>query len=384
MKVKDVENKQWTTCWSHAQRGCGLVNQEFQSQQRIMISGIKAEAIRFRFSNFYDDQTVRLRNGYLLLSDRRIAFGFDGKSEATLCPGDSVVCDAIDLSIAKQDQFVLCYEIDATHPCTSGIDLSRDEHFSTKGVIAYLFHAIDVISSDYKGCICAFGDSIVELDQWTKVLSKLVAEDDYVLVNQGIGGNRLLRELEEVCMDPLHAYVLEGTTASQAIEKPVMFSNIPLTKQCFGKAGLHRFQHDVIDTHANLKAVICAIGVNDLYQPATFCAKESELPTIEELQLGYQQLWNLVPRDKVDLFVAGITSFQLSDGASVQKEQMRLTLNAWMSEMQECYVGFDDLLCDTSGVLLDEMHDGDHLHPNQKGGAVMAKRIYEMVRKRLV
>lgn len=374
----------WTTCWSHAQRGCGLVNQEFQSQQRITISGIKAEAIRFRFSNFYDEQTVRLSHGYLSLSNQCIAFGFDGKSEVTLCPGDSVVCDGIDLPITKQDQFVLCYEIDAKHPCTSGIDLSREEHFSANGVIAYLFHAIDVISPDYKGCICAFGDSIVELDQWTKVLSHMVEVDSYVLVNQGISGNRLLRGLEEVCMDPLHAYVLEGTTAQQEIEQPVWFRNIPLSKQWFGKAGLLRFQHDVLETHANLKAVICAIGVNDLYQPGTFCARESELPTMEELQLGYQELWNLVPKDKVCLFVAGITSFQLSSGASSQKEQMRLNLNAWMSEMQECYIGFDDLLCNTSGVLLDEMHDGDHLHPNQKGGAVMAKRIYEMVRKRLV
>lgn len=384
MKVKDVENKQWTTCWSHAQRGCGLVNQEFQPEQRITISGIKAEAFRFRFSNFYDDQNVCLHHAYILLSNHRIELTFDGKQDIILGLGDSVVCDAIDRSIAKQDQFVLCYEIDAKHPCTSGIDLSRDEHFSTKGVIAYLFHAIDVISSDYKGCICAFGDSIVELDQWTKVVSKLVAEDGYVLVNQGIGGNRLLRDVQEVCMDPLHAYVLEGTTAEQEIEQPVWFRNIPLSKQWFGKAGLQRFQHDVIDTHANLKAVICAIGVNDLYQPGTFCATPSELPSIPELQLGYQQLWNMVPRDKVELCVAGITSFQLSSGASPQKETMRLQINAWMKDMQECYIGFDDLLCDTSGVLLDEMHDGDYLHPNEKGGAMMAKRIYEMVRKRLV
>lgn len=372
-------NKQWTTLWSHAQRGCGLLNATFQSNQELTITGIQAEKIRLRFSNFYDHQSIRLHHVRCHRSHQWIPVSFQGASEVALGLNDSVVCDEIALSLRKEDILLVSYELDAKQPCASGIDLSRDPCCDGKGNIAYLFHGIDGFC-EQKGCICAFGDSIVEMDHWTSMLSSYLETDDMVLVNQGISGNRLLRQLINVHFDAAHMAMLKDTKLA---EKDVQtIKQIPLGSQCFGKSGLQRLQHEILDTHANLKAVICAIGVNDLYQPGTFCAQRCELPSLEELQLGFKRCWHQIKNQGSTLWIAGITPFQKSSGSDAEKENLRIKLNAWMKQLHpDSYIGFDDLLCDAQGVLMDELHDGDHLHPNEKGGTIMAKRIYETIRK---
>ena len=68
-----------------------------------------------------------------------------------------------------------------------------------------------------------------------------------------------------------------------------------------------------------------------------------------------------------------------------EKEMMRLALNEWMkqSTLPDGFVAFDDILCDTNHVLFDDVHIGDHLHPNAYGGKKMANKIYQQLEKLL-
>ena len=376
----------WVTWWSHAQRGCGLINQQQPTHQCVNIHRLpEASAIRFRFSNFYDTQDVEITNVTLTYHDQEFPITFQKASTYILHQDETILSDPVDIHCMAKDTLILDYDIITQQACTSGIDVSNDQDIQTDGVVIYLFHGIDIISKDIKGCICVFGDSIVEMAQWTNVLKEMLKEKGYVLINQGISGNRLLKDLQHIQMDASHAYILEGTTAQQKIEEPKIFQHIPITKQCFGKPGIKRLKQEILDTHNHMKAIICAIGINDLYQPGTFCAELLELPTLEEMQQAYTNIWQQIKDSECDLLVVGITSFLASDGASTEKEMMRLALNEWMkqSTLPDGFVAFDDILCDTNHVLFDDVHIGDHLHPNAYGGKKMANKIYQQLEKLL-
>lgn len=379
-----MKTDSWITCWSHAQRGCGLVQKNDESHQRIEIHHLPyASAIRFRFSNFYDIQTIEIQHAKITWRNKTIPLYFQHTSTYHLASDETILSDPLDINITSSDVLVLEYDIISSHPCTSGIDVSRDKNISTNGTLVYVFHGIDIVSDEIKGCICAFGDSIVELDQWTQVLAPMVKEKGYILINQGISGNRILRDLQHIKIDAAHASILEGTTAKQEIKETVVFDQIPITKQCFGKPGIKRLKKEILDTHCHMRAMICAIGVNDLYQPGTFCADISELPTLLEMQQAYTYMWKEIKDAGSILLAAGITSFLKSDGGSEEKERMRQDVNTWMkqSTLPDGFVAFDDVLCDEHHVLLDEVHDGDHLHPNVIGGKKMAKKIYEQLER---
>lgn len=379
-----MKTDSWVTWWSHAQRGCGLINQNQTTHQCITIHHLpEVSAIRFRFSNFYDIQDVKIANVRLTYHDQVFPVTFQQASTYILHQDETILSDSMDIHILSKDSLILDYDIISLQACTSGIDVSNDQDIQTDGEVIYLFHGMDIISKDIKGCICAFGDSIVEMAQWTNVLKEMLKENGYVLLNHGISGNRLLKDLQHIQMDASHAYILEGTTAQQDIKEPIIFQHIPITKQCFGKPGIKRLKKEILDTHCHMKAIICAIGVNDLYQPGTFCADISELPTLEDMKQAYTNAWQQIKASGCHLLVAGITSFLKSDGASIEKEKMRLALNEWMkqSTVPDGFVAFDDILCDTNHVLFDDVHIGDHLHPNQTGGKKMANKIYQQLEK---
>lgn len=374
----------WVTWWSHAQRGCGLVNQNQPTHQCVHIHHLpEVSAMRFRFSNFYDTQDVKIEHVRLTYHDQVVPITFQKASTYILHQDETILSDPLDIHITSNDTLTLEYDIVSQQACASGVDVSNDQDIQTDGVLVYLFHGMDIISKDVKGCICAFGDSIVEMAQWTSVLKEMLKEKGYVLINQGISGNRMLKDLQHIQMDASHAYILEGTTVQQDIEKPRIFHHIPMSKQCFGKPGMKRLKKEILDTHCRMKSVICAIGVNDLYQPGTFCADISELPTLEEMKQAYTYMWQQIKDAGCDLLVAGITSFLKSDGGSDEKERMRQDINTWMKQsiLPDGFVAFDDILCDENHVLLDDVHIGDHLHPNLTGGKKMAKTIYEELEK---
>lgn len=67
----------WVTWWSHAQRGCGLINQQQPTHQCVNIHRLpEASAIRFRFSNFYDTQDVEITNVTLTYHDQEFPITF--------------------------------------------------------------------------------------------------------------------------------------------------------------------------------------------------------------------------------------------------------------------------------------------------------------------
>lgn len=362
----------WTTWWSKAQRGMGVKPLEITPRQIVHIKLPKCSMVRFRFSAFYDHSSSKIKNVFLQsIQDERIyELTFHGNREANLRAFESIVSDAFSYPIHSDEELILTYEIDNEEGCMSGVSLSPFDVITSSSNIALGFHGVDVVSDELKGCICVFGDSIVEQGMYTKILRDRLLPYGYVVINAGIRGNRLLRQLEDV-MYP------------QADGKMRRLHDIPLHKQCFGIAGIARFHRDVLSYHQNVCHVLIAIGINDLYQPGTFCANRTELPTLLDMKEGYESLVSFLQVYQLTYTFCAITPFYEAISKDTKKEDLRMQINAWLRQFCEhtSFIDFDDALMDEHHCLRAGFHNGDGLHPNVDGVRIMAKLLENEMRR---
>lgn len=357
----------WTTWWARAQRGVGLMNEKCSSHIEIIIHDLPCcEAMRLTFGAGYDSQPVTIKNVYCYSHNmQKENVTFQGQNIYHIQPQDIIISDEIKISHLATD-IHLVYDIETknNYQCASGFGLELYDSITSLTPIVYLLRSIEITGSSLKGCLVAFGDSITEQGHWTTPLSKMLKEQGYVLLQLGISGNRLLRELENVNMkrDDYEDIHLEHK----------IYTHIPLSKQCFGKAGMKRFQEDVLTCH-NCLGLILAIGVNDLYQPGTFCANIQEFPALKDMQYGYQYIQRLFPSERI--LAIGLTPFLGAEASSIGKEKVRQQINNWLKDHFQYYLSFDEILLNEFLQMKSQYHNGDYLHPNQEAGEIMANYI---------
>ena len=188
------------------------------------------------------------------------------------------------------------------------------------------------------------------MSKWTKPLAKRLEEaygDQYVLLNSGIAGNCLL-------------YKVPGPMES-----------------VFGEMGTKRFAQDVLEV-PNLYAVIIGLGVNDIsyYNDETkgdinLEAFQTEITKIvDELHQRNVRviMQTITPRNKVARTMGKYFP---------EMEEQRFLWNDWIRS-----AGIFDYVFDAEEVVRDQdengyffkegLHMGDHLHPNEEGGRLLA------------
>ena len=187
-------------------------------------------------------------------SDRPLTFG--GKSSFRLMPGVVVVSDPVDLDVPPLSDLAvsLFFPGNTETPTTHSTGL-RPTYVSTDGDFTgaaefplagttqqyYWLSSVEVAAPEDAGAIVAFGDSITDgarstpdtNHSWTALLATRLAANKATaklgVVNEGIGGNRLLTD----------ASGLAGVSA------------------------LARFDHDVL-SHPSVKWLMILEGINDI------------------------------------------------------------------------------------------------------------------------
>lgn len=338
------QEKQWITTWSYAQRGVG--SDTPKARERMMTYQVKSQhhgdKIRLTLANAYTDKTQKI--SYLAIAteqDKTFEIvSVAGKPVINLLPNEIQQTDDINKTVRRGDilYIKIVYDTQITQGCTllAGIDV----HIDTKAAT-----------------IVAFGDSITEQSYFVTPLAQAVYErlgDNFSLVNAGISGNRLLKG----------------------------FSTVPVTWQYFGLSGVERFERDVFAVNSNVKAVIIALGVNDLHQPGTDpLIPVDEIPTFDEMVAGYERLFYLAHQHHCKVYVATITPFIgfTVDVKNAEKESLRNRLNDWLLKHAKVTGVYD-----FNGVLaskhdptrLSSQYDsGDMLHPSEYGGLAMSQII---------
>ena len=371
----------------------GATDQTFRMIVRPDVWGRQA---RFRLSNAFGTKPVTFDNAFLGLQEsgsavvagtnRPVLFG--GKKSTTVAPGQSVVSDPVSLDFVKSSadpllkgrklsiSFHIAGEsgpmtwhakalttsyLTAPGAGSKGADIAETAFpFSTTSW--YFLDEVDMRVANSPKVVVAFGDSITDGtattingdDRWPDVLSRRLHAkygDEFVVVNQGIGGNQVAGPAEYTPSKPIPG----------------------------GPAAVSRLYRDIISL-PGVKTVIWMEGIND------FGADTPVDRVTEGFTKGVATLRQKI--QGVRIYAATLTSALNSTIASHGRPEVdakRKALNDFLrtSKIFDGVFDFDAVtLEEGSGELKPAMRPnsstggpGDKLHPNRAGYAAMANAI---------
>jgi len=372
----------------------GARNQTFRLIVRPDVWGRQA---RIRLSNAFgtrpvtfDDAFVGLQeSGSAIVAGTNRAILFKGKKGVTVPPGESVVSDPVTLEFVKSAASPLLrgrklgvsfHVAGESGPMTwhakalttsyltppdagSKGQETAETAFPFSTASWYFLDEVDMRVANNTKVIVAFGDSITDGslstingdDRWPDVLSRRLHArfgDEFVVVNQGIGGNQVAGPAEYTPANPFPG----------------------------GPAAVSRLDRDIISL-PGVTAVVWMEGIND------FGAAAATVETvIEGFTKGAATLRQKIPGVKI--YAATLTATLNSTIGSYGQPEVdakRKALNQFLrtSKVFDGVVDFDAAtLDDKTGETLPIMQPnssiggpGDKIHPNRAGYAAMANAV---------
>jgi len=350
---------------------------------------------RIRLSNAFGSKPVTFDGAYLGLQESGAAVLkgtnqpvlFDGKKSVTVAPGESIVSDAVALPfvatppspLLKGRKLAVSFHVvgesgpmtwhakalQTSYLTAPGAGaLGQDEGESAFPYSTTSWYFLDEVAMNLPNkaqVIVAFGDSITDGtgttingdDRWPDVLSRRLHAaygDDFVVVNQGIGGNRVVG--------------------------PDDYATKPIGG---GPGALTRLDRDIASL-PGVTTVIWLEGIND------FGADTSAEAVMEGYNKGVTMLRQKIPG--VRIFVATLTSALNSTIPTHGRKEVdakRKALNEFFrgSKLFDGVIDFDKATVDpATGEVKVEFQPnsstggpGDKLHPNRAGYAAMANAI---------
>lgn len=350
---------------------------------------------RIRLSNVFGSKPVTFDGAYIGLQESGAAVLkgtnqpvlFDGKKSVTVAPGRSIVSDAVALPFVASPPSPLLkgrklavsfHVVGESGPMTWHAKALQTSYLTAPGAGAlgqdegesafpysttswYFLDEVAMNLANKAQVIVAFGDSITDGtgttingdDRWPDVLSRRLHAaygDDFVVVNQGIGGNRVVG--------------------------PDDYATKPIGG---GPGALTRLDRDIA-TLPGVATVIWLEGIND------FGADTSAEAVMEGYNKGVAMLRQKIPGVKI--FAATLTpalNSSIQTHGRKEVDAKRKALNEFLrnAKIFDGVVDFDKATLDpATGEVKAEFQPnsstggpGDKLHPNRAGYAAMANAI---------
>ena len=312
-------------------------------------------------------------------TDTPVAVTFGGQPGVTIPPGKRVVSDEAHFKFpAQSDVAVSLYVPGQTMTATTGHGFADTTNYSAEGdqtaatdltdakeMAAWRYVVELEVGTATQGSIICLGDSITDgahstrdaNHRWPDVLAARLLADPAIgerlgVLNEGIGGNRILRD---------------GT----------------------GPALLARLDRDVFNTGGyyatGRRYVILLEGINDIghaYDPngkrnsanqTDAPVTAAELIAADHLVIVRAHAWGL------KIFGATLTPYVGAKYSSPEGEKVRAALNDWIRNGGEFdgVVDFDKATRDPANPtqFLPAYDSGDHLHPSDAGYKAMGEAI---------
>lgn len=366
----------WTMAPAPSEAGVGLNNHTVRMHPRVSIGG---DTVRIRVSNAYGQGKLVIGAAYVGLRDKGPAvvpgserqLTFNGSSTTTIAAGALVVSDAVRLEVPPlADLAVSLYlpgEILPSFQIT-GRYARQTNYISPPGNFAaaitmpvgkitdewFFVSGVDVLASRDTGGVVALGDSLTDGNisthdaycRWPDQLARrLIARQggrQLGVMNQGLGGNRILHDLR-------------------------------------GDSGLRRFDRDVL-AQPGVTHVIVMLGTNDLRN--RYGRPEEEV-TADQMIAGLHQMALRAQARGVKILGATLTPFGnetfLPGAWNPVREQHRVAFNHWIRDnpVLDGVVDFDKALRDPEHPtqMLPIYDCGDGLHPSDLGYCAMGDAI---------
>jgi len=347
-----------------------------QTLRMIVRTSIGGRRLRLQLSNAFGASALTVGAAHIALRSKDSAIiegsdrplGFDGKPSTVIPAGALMVSDPVDLYVPPlSDLAISLYFPNDTGPATmhaTGLHttyISKQGNMTTQPATAdattsqswYWISSVDVLAPAAAAAIVTFGDSITDGARstpdanrnWPSILAeRLLANKNtanLAVLNQGISGNRLLRD---------------GVAAN----------------------ALARFDRDVL-AQAGVKWVTLLEGINDIGRGTGTNAAASDAVTADELTGALRQLIERAHSHGIKVIGCTLTPYAGAAYYSEKGDAIRQTVNRWIrtSGAFDAVVDFDAATRDSNNPkqFRAEFDSGDHLHPNDAGYKAMAESI---------
>jgi lysophospholipase L1-like esterase len=348
-----------------------------QTVRMILRTSIGGRRVRVKLSNAFGMPAVVVGSAHVARrgtdagiapgSDRALTFG--NRSSFTLMPGVVVVSDPVDLDVSALSDLAVSIFLprDTGTPTTHATGL-RPTYVSAEGDFTgasefplagttqqyYWLSSVEVAAPDAAAAIVAFGDSITDgarstpdtNHSWPALLAARLAANkgtaNIAVVNEGIGGNRLLTD----------ANGLAGVSA------------------------LARFDRDVL-SHPGVKWLMILEGINDI---GTLANPAANVPvTSDDLIWVLKEMAARAHAQGIRVVGCTLTPYGGAGYAREEGEMMRAAVNQWIrtSGTFDAVVDFEAATRDAADPrkFRAEFDPGDHLHPNNAGYEAMADAV---------
>ena len=372
----DHKTDHWVGTWASSpqlaasadQPPSGFADTTLRQIVHVSIGGTR---LRVRFSNAFGKTALTIVSAHVAKADAGGAIQpasdksltFDSGSAVTIPAGALIYSDALDFELAPvSDLAVTIYLRGAPEGITVHSGSRATSYFCAGNAVSakvlpapetadhwYFLNGVDVPARD-SSAVVVLGDSITDgknsttnangrwPDELTRRLQANKATSNVGVLNEGIGGNRLLHD-------------------------------------GLGPNALARLDRDVL-TQTGARWLIVLEGVNDIGA----CKEDCDLDSIASDIIGaYRQIIVRAHSQKIKVYGATITPFGRSFYASPGAERARQAVNQWIrtSGQFDSVIDFDAATRDPNDLpnLSAASDSGDHLHPNDSGYKTMAGSI---------
>jgi lysophospholipase L1-like esterase len=354
--------------------------------RQIVHVSIGGPMVRIELSNAFGTDPLTVSAAHLALAGSAkgeialpsaSALTFGGRATIVIPPGAVVVSDPVAMKLAPESDLVISMFLPAqkiTH-LTVHNSAYQTNYIAPGNVVGekslpgdgiktnaswFFLKAVDVKAPAAAGAIVAFGDSITDgtfstpdlNKRWPDFLARRLQADKklpaYGVLNEGIGGNRVLHD---------------GT----------------------GPSALARFDSDVLGLDG-VKYVILLESINDIGHAAD-PVKPYDIVSADDLIQGIAQLVERAHEHSIKVIGATLTPYTGTakaggvEGAKYMSpagEIMRKAVNQFIrtSPIFDGVIDFENATTDKATGAFDARFDhGDHLHPNDAGMEAMANSI---------
>jgi lysophospholipase L1-like esterase len=370
----------WVGTWATADYAADNKENRFASGttlRQIVHVSIGGPLVRLEFSNEAGVEPLTIGAAHIALTasgdsislPSANALTFGGKPSITIPPGATAISDPAALNLPAFANLTVslflpaqkvsrvtfhngAYQTNYAVPgnmvgqsslASAGSSLQRSTSW-------FFLKAVDVKTYGETGVVVAFGDSITDgahssvdtNSRWPDVLARRLAAGkhtrDLGVLNEGIGGNRLLHD---------------GT----------------------GPSALARFDKDVL-SRPGVRYLIVLEGINDIGHAADPTAPY-DIVSADDLIQALAQLAERAHTLGIKVFGATLTPYLGAKYASPAGEAMRQAYNQWIrtSNQLDGFIDFDKATSDPNNAFKPADDSGDHLHPNDAGYKAMGDAI---------
>jgi lysophospholipase L1-like esterase len=363
----------WVGTWTTSPVVTEGLSFENQTIRMIARSSLGGQTVRVRLSNACGSRKLTVGQARIALrgrasatvpgSDRALTFG--GSPATTIAVGALALSDPVALEVPPVADLAVSVYLPGAWLERDGItghgNAHQTNYVSPPGDFAaavempvartteswYLVSAVEVLAPAETGGIVAFGDSLTDANlssldanhRWPDQLARrLVARGDrgrrFGVMNQGIGGNRILNDQR-------------------------------------GDCGLRRLDRDIL-AQTGVTHAIVLLGINDIRNRN---GRAEEVVSAAEMIAGLDQIAKRAQARGIKIFGGTLLTFEeetfMPGCYTKEGEAKRQAVNRWMRT-----AGVFDGVIDFEAALRDPAHPtrmlpaydcGDHLHPSDAG-----------------